>query len=90
MNQTVCSHLQDLHSIKTSKSHVCEECIKTGSRWVHLRVCQTCGATLCCDDSPNRHMTQHYHTSGHPVVASAERGEKWLWCYVDEQIAEYS
>jgi len=84
-----CSHIEAIEKIKKSKDYVCEECIKTGDEWVHLRVCQTCGATLCCDDSPNRHMTRHNHQTHHPVVISAERGEQWLWCYKDRIFAEY-
>jgi hypothetical protein len=87
--EKICSHLGSIESIKESKDYVCEECIKTGSDWVHLRVCQTCGTTLCCDDSPHRHMTAHFHASGHPVISSAEPGERWLWCYVDRQMASY-
>jgi hypothetical protein len=56
---------------------------------VHLRTCQTCGATLCCDSSPGKHMTKHFHRTGHPVASSAEPGEKWLWCYADEAFVEY-
>ncbi|WP_240163725.1 UBP-type zinc finger domain-containing protein [Spirosoma taeanense] len=56
---------------------------------MHLRTCQQCGTTLCCDSSPNKHATKHFQASGHPVVASAEPGERWLWCYVDEQMAQY-
>ncbi|PYR68107.1 MAG: hypothetical protein DMF88_10530 [Acidobacteria bacterium] len=59
------------------------------SSWVHLRTCQTCGVTLCCDSSPNRHTTRHAQISGHPVVASAETGERWLYCYPDDAFAEY-
>jgi hypothetical protein len=84
-----CSHLLAVKSLKVAEEHVCEECIKTGSDWVHLRTCQTCGATLCCDQSPNKHMTKHAHAKNHPVASSAEPGERWLWCYVDEQMAEY-
>jgi len=85
----ICEHLQSISEIKTPKEYVCEECIKTGSTWVHLRTCQTCGATYCCDSSPHKHATKHYHRSGHPVVISAEPGERWLWCYKDEMMAEY-
>ena len=60
-----------------------------GGTWVHLRTCQECGSTLCCDNSPNTHATKHAHASGHPVIASAERGERWLYCYPDEAFAEY-
>jgi hypothetical protein len=85
----LCEHLNAIHSIKTAKELVCEECIKTGSEWVHLRTCQTCGATLCCDDSPHKHATKHFHRSGHAVVISSEPGERWLWCFVDKMMAEY-
>jgi Zn-finger in ubiquitin-hydrolases and other protein len=88
-DQNICSHILAITKVQLSQDHVCEECIKHNGHWVHLRTCQTCGATLCCDDSPSKHMTQHYHESHHPVVASAERGERWLWCYTDEQFAEY-
>ncbi len=86
---SVCSHLSALTGIMPAREHVCEECVKTGDRWVHLRTCQTCGVTLCCDSSPNKHATKHFHASQHPVIASAEPGERWLWCYVDEQMANY-
>lgn len=62
----------------------CEECMKIGSRWVHLRACLTCGKVSCCDSSPNRHATQHFHETQHPLVTSVEVGETWVWCYVDE------
>jgi len=84
-----CEHLEAIQEIKQSKEHVCEECVKIGGTWVHLRTCQTCGVTLCCDSSPNRHMTKHAHASSHPVVASAEPGERWLFCYPDDQFAQY-
>ncbi len=87
--QTICSHLSALTEISTAKEYVCEECIKTGSSWVHLRTCQTCGTTLCCDSSPNQHATKHFQSGGHPVVISAEPGERWLWCYADEQMLSY-
>lgn len=89
MDQKLCAHLAAINEVKIGTDGVCEECIKTGSQWVHLRTCQTCGATLCCDDSPNQHMTQHYHQAGHPVMASAQPGERWLWCFPDEFFAEY-
>ena len=88
-DQTLCSHIKAIKTVKLSDDHVCEECIKHNGTWVHLRTCQTCGVTLCCDDSPAKHMTQHYHNEHHPVIASAEPGERWLWCYPDEQFAEY-
>ena len=62
----------------------CEECLKIDSGWVHLRMCMTCGKIGCCDSSPNRHATAHEHDTGHPIIRSAEPGEDWSWCYVDE------
>ena len=87
--EVLCEHLENWTEIKKAEKHECEECIKTGSKWVHLRTCQACGATLCCDSSPNRHASKHAAASGHPVAISAERGERWAWCYVDEQLLEY-
>jgi uncharacterized UBP type Zn finger protein len=63
----------------------CEDCLKIGGRWVHLRECLMCGHVACCDSSPNRHATKHFKSSGHPIVTSLEPGETWVWCYVDEQ-----
>ena len=62
----------------------CEECLASGGRWVHLRICLECGHVGCCDDSPNRHATAHEQSSGHPIIRSLEPGEVWSWCYVDE------
>ncbi len=62
----------------------CEECLKAGMRWVHLRLCLACGHVGCCDSSPGRHATRHFHQTAHPVMASFEPGERWAWCYVDE------
>jgi len=84
-----CTHIQSLPTIKHPRQHICEECVKTNSRWVHLRTCQGCGVTLCCDSSPNRHASAHARASGHPVIASAEPGERWLYCYPDDAWAEY-
>jgi uncharacterized UBP type Zn finger protein len=64
----------------------CEDCLKMGGRWVHLRYCLTCGHVGCCDSSPNRHATAHFHASGHPLVTSAEVGEAWAWCYLDDRV----
>ena len=87
--QKICEHISAIEELRLPKAYECEECVKTNSTWVHLRTCQTCGATLCCDQSPNKHMTGHYHQSGHPVVISAEPGEKWMWCYDDELFVDY-
>ena len=89
MNEEICQHILDIKTLKQPEELVCEICIKTGDSWVHLRTCQTCGVTLCCDDSPNKHMTAHYHHTKHPVIISAQPGERWLWCYPDEVFAEY-
>ncbi len=85
----VCEHINIITELKTAKAFVCDECVKTGSHWVHLRTCQACGVTLCCDNSPNKHATKHFHRSGHPVIISSEPGERWMWCYVDEAFVEY-
>jgi hypothetical protein len=84
-----CRHIDELSELKTAKAHVCEECMKIGASWVHLRTCQTCGSTRCCDSSPNKHASKHARASGHPVIASAEPGEQWLYCYPDGAYAEY-
>jgi uncharacterized UBP type Zn finger protein len=78
-----CSHLNQIKITKPTK-HVCEECVKTGDRWVHLRMCLLCGKVGCCDSSKNKHATKHFHEVGHPLMRSIERGERWTWCYVDE------
>jgi 3-deoxy-D-manno-octulosonate 8-phosphate phosphatase KdsC-like HAD superfamily phosphatase len=88
-NVSLCAHLSAITQVKLSNELVCEECIKMGSDWIHLRTCQTCGVTLCCDQSENQHMTKHYHKTQHPVIASAQPGERWLWCYPDELFVEY-
>jgi hypothetical protein len=89
MSDKVCSHIVAITAVKGAKRQECDECAKIGARWVHLRTCQQCGATLCCDSSPNRHATKHARASGHPVIASAEPGEHWLYCYPDDAYAEY-
>jgi Zn-finger in ubiquitin-hydrolases and other protein len=89
MPNEICEHLEAITTVKHPKKRECEECVKIGARWVHLRTCQTCNITRCCDDSPNRHATKHAHASGHPVIASAEPGEHWLYCYPDDALAEY-
>lgn len=86
----ICEHLEAVKTVRTARERVCDDCVKIGARWVHLRTCQTCGDTRCCDSSPNKHASRHAHASGHPVVASAEPGESWLWCYLDELAAETS
>lgn len=89
MPDDVCAHLESVTSVKLPRRHECEECVKIGAQWVHLRTCQTCGATLCCDSSPNRHARGHARASTHPVIASAEPGERWLYCFPDDAFVEY-
>jgi len=84
-----CAHLDASTKVRQAARLECDECVKIGARWVHLRTCQTCGTTLCCDSSPNRHASKHAHDTKHPVVASAEPGERWLYCFPDEAFAEY-
>jgi hypothetical protein len=84
-----CSHMDTLEAVVSAKVRECDECVKIGSQWVHLRTCQSCGRTLCCDSSPSRHATKHARSSGHPVIASAEPGERWIYCFVDDAFAEY-
>jgi hypothetical protein len=84
-----CSHIAATTSVKEAKVRECNECVKMGSQWVHLRTCQECGVTLCCDSSPQRHASRHAKESGHPVISSAEPDERWLYCFPDEAFAEY-
>ncbi len=84
-----CSHIAAIEIIKRAQRRECDECVKIGAQWVHLRTCLECGATLCCDSSPNRHATKHARASSHPVIASAEPGERWLYCYPDDAFVEY-
>jgi len=86
---SACDHIGAITAVKHPQRHVCEECVKMHAQWVHLRTCQSCGTTLCCDSSPNRHASAHAKASGHPVIASAERGERWLYCYPDDAFVEY-
>ena len=89
MKEGTCAHIDGVTEVKPARRRECEECVKMRSRWVHLRTCQTCGVTLCCDSSPNRHATGHARATSHPVVASAEPGERWMYCYPDDSIAEF-
>jgi hypothetical protein len=88
-NGEACAHIAAIDAVKAPRRHECAECVKIGARWVHLRTCQTCGVTLCCDSSPNHHATTHARSSAHPVVASAEPEERWLYCYPDDALQEY-
>jgi uncharacterized UBP type Zn finger protein len=82
---TACTHLDAVEVLELpTPLEGCEECLKTGDRWLHLRMCVTCGKVGCCDSSPNKHASGHYREVGHPIVRSAEPGEEWSWCYADE------
>ena len=85
----VCSHLAAVESVKHPQRQECEACIAIGGEWVHLRTCQECGVTLCCDSSPNQHASKHARASGHAVIASAQPGERWLYCYPDDLMIGY-
>lgn len=80
-----CSHLSEVRFVELP-GHIagCEDCLQIGGRWIHLRMCQSCGHIACCDSSPNRHASKHAQQPGHAIARSAEPGENWSWCYVDE------
>lgn len=80
-----CNHTGQVKVFDT-EGRVCEDCVKTGDRWVHLRLCLTCGHVGCCDSSKNKHATRHFRETGHPLIRSIELGENWVWCYVDEMV----
>jgi uncharacterized UBP type Zn finger protein len=82
LNST-CKHVDQIREVSPSAVG-CEDCLKTGGSWVHLRMCLICGHVGCCDSSPNKHATAHFEEVGHPIVESAEPGEDWRWCYVDQ------
>ena len=77
-----CSHLAGIRDV-TPSALGCEECLKIGSPWVHLRICRTCGHVGCCDSSPNRHATKHFHKTRHPIIEGYDPPEGWGWCFVD-------
>ena len=83
----VCTHLE---LIQNPRPHTkgCEECLKMGDAWVHLRLCEICGHVGCCDSSKNKHATKHFRATGHPIVKSFEPGEHWMYCYIDDVMFE--
>ena len=83
MSEPICGHL-DMIGDAPPSAQGCEDCLAIGGRWMHLRRCATCGHIGCCDSSPNRHATKHFHSSNHPIVQSFEPGEDWYWCYADD------
>lgn len=84
-----CTHIENANgNITPTTMNGCEECLKTGDNWVHLRLCLECGHVGCCDNSKNKHATKHFHQTGHPVIRSFEPGEKWEYCYADDVFSE--
>jgi hypothetical protein len=78
-----CEHLDAIHDVTPDSTRACTDCLREGSQWVHLRECLVCGHVACCDNSPKRHATAHWHHSQHPIIRSLEPGEDWAWCYAD-------
>lgn len=87
MSQHACKHFNRLHPV-TPSAQGCEDCLKIGASWVHLRMCLVCGHVGCCDSSPNKHASKHFHETTHPVMRSVEPGESWAWCFVDEVVED--
>lgn len=87
MPQTSCTHTDQVETVEPSAKG-CEECLKVGDSWVHLRLCQSCGHVGCCDSSKNKHASKHFGQTNHPIVQSFEPGEDWLWCYIDSTYVE--
>ena len=83
-----CSHLDQIQPVSPNTPAGCEECLRTGSRWVHLRLCLSCGHVGCCDSSPGKHATKHFRGSHHPLIRSYEPGEDWAFCYLDNLLLE--
>jgi uncharacterized UBP type Zn finger protein len=84
---TTCKHLKSVREVQPS-ARGCEDCLKTGDEWVHLRLCKSCGHVGCCDSSKNKHATRHFQESAHPIIKSHEPGEEWGYCYVDDAFFE--
>jgi uncharacterized UBP type Zn finger protein len=84
---TTCTHLNEIRNV-VPKTTGCEECLKSGDSWVHLRLCLICGHVGCCDSSINKHATKHYHKTHHPIIKSFEPGEDWRWCFPDQLFME--
>jgi uncharacterized UBP type Zn finger protein len=84
----VCTHLDTIRAVKPSADG-CEECLKSGDVWVHLRICRSCGHVGCCDSSKNKHATRHYKATGHPIMESYVPHDPWGWCFVDEEMLDF-
>jgi len=88
MPEAQCAHLDQVRDVDPKTPDGCEECLKMGMGWVHLRMCSICGHVGCCDQSQGKHATKHFHSSGHPVMRSFQPEEDWGWCYVDNLFIE--
>jgi uncharacterized UBP type Zn finger protein len=88
MTQT-CRHLDQIREV-TPSANGCEECLKMGDTWVHLRICLICGHVGCCDDSKNKHATKHFHATNHPIIQSFQPEENWGWCYIDQLFLDFA
>jgi len=82
-----CTHMDTIRSV-TPSAKGCEDCLRIGSEWVHLRLCRACGHVGCCDDSPHRHATAHFHATRHPIIEGYDPPEGWGWCFVDETMVD--
>jgi hypothetical protein len=89
MTEVTCPHIRAITSLRQAAKHECEDCVRTGGRWVHLRTCQSCGGTRCCDQSPNQHARKHALATAHHVIVSAEPNERWLYCFADDAFLDY-
>ena len=81
-----CTHTDSIADVDPSTTEGCEDCLRTGGRWVHLRLCLSCGVVACCDDSPRQHASAHFTETRHPLIDSLEPGDHWRWCYVDQTL----
>jgi uncharacterized UBP type Zn finger protein len=82
---SACTHLDHVHVTELPPAvEGCEDCLATGGKWLHLRICLECGKVGCCDDSPNRHARAHAESAGHPIIRSLEPREEWSWCFIDD------
>lgn len=83
-----CTHLDQIRPVTARTPAGCEDCLASGGHWVQLRLCLTCGHVGCCDSSPGKHATQHFHQTQHPVMRSFQPNDDWGWCFVDELFME--
>lgn len=79
-----CTHLDQLKDVEPVTPKGCQECLNMGDDWVSLRMCMECGHIGCCDSSKNKHASQHFHATNHPIIQIYDADEDWLWCYIDK------